>query len=70
MLPLVKRNEELFESAFRAHELNVLDWVTAQERALRARQAYLDTAVRYQKSVIDLEAAAGAPLARAAKVTK
>lgn len=64
VLPLVRRNQELFEGAFRARELNVLDWVTAQQRALRARQAYLDTLVRYRTAVIEIEAATGIPLSQ------
>lgn len=64
ILPLIARNRELFEKAFRARDLNILDWVTAQQRALKARQGYLETLVRYQESVIELEAATGIPLAR------
>ncbi len=64
VLPLVQRNQELFEGAFRARELNVLDWVTAQQRALRARRAYIESLVRYRNTVIQFEAATGVPLAR------
>jgi outer membrane protein, heavy metal efflux system len=67
VLPLIQRNQELFEGAFRQRVLNVLDWVTAQQRALRARLAYLDTLVRYRASVIELEAATGTSLARPAE---
>jgi len=63
VMPLVKRGEELLESALRARELNVLDWVAGEERALRARQAHLESVVRYQKSVVEFEAATGWPLA-------
>jgi cobalt-zinc-cadmium efflux system outer membrane protein len=65
ILPLIRRNQELFEGAFRARELNVLDWVAAQQRALRARQAYLDSLTRYREAVIELEVATGVPLAQA-----
>lgn len=59
VLPLLQRNQELFEGAFRARELNVLDWVAAQQRGLRARQTYLESLVRYRAGVIELEAATG-----------
>lgn len=59
VLPLVRRSEELFEGAYRARELSVLDWVTAQQRALKARRDHLDSLIRYRKSVIELEAATG-----------
>ena len=63
ILPLINRNQELFEGAFRAGELSILNWITAQERALDARREYLDALVRYRKSVITLETAAGRPFA-------
>ena len=62
ILPLVKRNQELFEGAFRARELNIIDWITAQQRAVDARQEYLKALVRYRRAVIELESAVGEPL--------
>jgi outer membrane protein, heavy metal efflux system len=59
VLPLARRSEALFEGAYRARELSVLDWVTAQQRALKARRDHLDSLIRYRKSVIELEAATG-----------
>lgn len=64
VLPLLARSQALFEGAFRARELNVLDWVTAQERTLRARQAYLESLVRYRDALIAFESATGTLLAR------
>jgi outer membrane protein TolC len=65
VLPLVERNRSLFEGAVKAGELGVLDWVTALQRGLRARQAYLESLVRYQTSVVEYEAALGASPPRA-----
>lgn len=64
VLPRVRRNQDLVEGAFRAGELRVLDWVTAQQRALGARRTYLETLLRYQRSVIEIEAATGMPLSQ------
>ncbi len=66
LLPLVQRTQDLAERAFRAGEVGVLDWITAQERTLTTRRAVLDSAVRYRAAVIDFEAAAGIPQAAAA----
>lgn len=63
-LPLVRSNQQLTERAFRARELDVFDWVLAQERALRARRAYLETLVRYQRGVVEVETATAMPLVR------
>ena len=64
VLPRVQRNQDLVEGALRAGELRVLDWVSAQQRALRARRTYLETLLRYQRSVIEIEAATGMPLSQ------
>lgn len=64
VLPLIRRNQELFEGAYRARELSIVDWVTAQQRAVRARREYLDTLVRYRTALIRLESAVGQPLSR------
>jgi cobalt-zinc-cadmium efflux system outer membrane protein len=64
VLPLVQRNQDLVERAFGAREVSVFDRVAAQQRALRSREAYLDSVVRYQRAVIEVETATGMPLAR------
>jgi outer membrane protein TolC len=66
ILPLLRRNQELFEGAYRAREINIIDWITAQQRAVSARREYLDALVRYRRAVIQLEAASGQPLSAAA----
>lgn len=66
VLPLVKRGRELFEGAYKARELSVLDWVAAEQRSLRARREYLDSLARYAKALVELESVTGVPLARPA----
>jgi outer membrane protein TolC len=63
LLPLVQRTQDLAERAFRAGEVGVLDWITAQQRTLTTKKAVLESAVRYRAAVIDFEAAAGLPTA-------
>ncbi len=62
VLPKVRRNQDLIEGAFRVGDVGVLDWVTAQQRALRAQRTYLETLLRYQRNVIEIEAATGVQL--------
>ena len=69
VLPRVRQNQDLIERAFRAGELRVLDWVAAQQRALRSRKTYLETLLRYQRGVIEIEAATGMPLAQPASTS-
>jgi cobalt-zinc-cadmium efflux system outer membrane protein len=64
VLPLVQRNQDLVERAFVAREVSILERVTAQQRALRSREAYLDSVIRYQRAVIEVEIATGMSLAR------
>ena len=59
ILPLLQRNQELFEAAYRARELNIIDWITAQQRAVSARREFIEGVVRYRTALIDLEAAMG-----------
>jgi outer membrane protein TolC len=59
ILPLLRRNQELFESAYRARELNIIDWITAQQRAVNARREFIEGVVRYRTALIDLETATG-----------
>lgn len=65
IVPLLKRNQELFEGAYRAREINVITWLTAQQRAVTARREHLEAVVKYARAVIELETAAGLPLSRA-----
>ena len=62
VLPLLQRNQELFEGAFRAGELNIIDWITAQQRAAATRREYLEALVRYRRAVIGLETAVRHPM--------
>ena len=58
-----------FDSAVQeARELSVTDWVSAQQRALRARRSYLDTLVAYRRALLEFEAATGKPIATFAPV--
>lgn len=66
VLPLIKRSQELFEGAYRARELSIIDWVTAQQRAVRARREYLESLVRYGKALVELESVTGLPLSQSA----
>jgi outer membrane protein TolC len=59
VLPLLERSDALAEGAFRARELSLVEWVSARERALRARLEYLDSLLRYRKSLVELETAMG-----------
>lgn len=62
ILPLLDRNRELLEGAFRARQLNVINWIAAQQRAVDAQREYAESLVRYQRAVIRLETAVGQPL--------
>ncbi len=64
ILPLLQHNQDLSRAAFEARELNVLDWVTAQQRALRTRRAYLDSVVAYRLAILDLDAATGLAISK------
>lgn len=64
VLPLLERSQTLSRGAFEAREINVLDWVTAQQRALRTRRAYLETVTSYRRALLDLEALSGFPVWR------
>lgn len=70
VLPLLKRNEELFEGAYRTREITIIDWITAQHRAVNARREFLDTLVGYREAIIQLEAAAGQSTATTAPSTQ
>lgn len=64
VLPLLERSQSLSRGAFENRELNVLDFVTAQQRAIRTRRAYVDTVVTYRRALLDLEALSGFPVWR------
>jgi len=62
VLPLLERSQSLFREALQDRELIVLDWIAAEQRALRTRRAYLDTLVDYRRALLDLEALTGFPI--------
>lgn len=62
VLPVLQRSQDLFERAYRVGEVNIIDWITAQQRALNARREHLNSLVAYRRAVIQLETAAGQPL--------
>ena len=64
LLPALSRLSALFESAFTARDINVFEWLTVRERALKAQRGYLDAIVRYRRQVIEFESATGLPLSR------
>ena len=65
VLPLLARSQELFEGAFAARDVNIIDWIAAQQRNAQSRREYLDALVRYREAVIELESALGQPMAAA-----
>jgi outer membrane protein TolC len=70
VLPVLRRYQELFERAYRAGELNVIDWITAQQRAMNARREHLEAVVSYRRALIALEASTGRPLSAAAPASQ
>lgn len=66
VLPLLERSQRLFRAAFDARELSVLDWVTSQQRSLRARRANFDAVVAYRRALLELESLSGFPVWRLA----
>ena len=64
VIPSLQRTQDLFERGFRSRDVGLFEWIMTRQRALKVRQAYLDALLRYQNSVIDLEAATGVPLAQ------
>jgi outer membrane protein TolC len=59
VLPLIERNQQLFEGAFGRRDVNIYDWITAQQRAVRSRREYLESLERYGTAATALEAATG-----------
>jgi hypothetical protein len=62
VLPLLDRNSKLFRAALDERELNIVDFVTVQQRALQTRRAYLRTLVEYRTAIIELDGATGMTL--------
>lgn len=62
LVPLLRRNDELFEGAFRARELSVLEWLTARSRTAASRREFVAALVRHAEAVIELESAIGGRL--------
>ena len=59
VLPLVERNQQLFEGAFGRRDVNIFDWITAQQRAVRSRREYLESLERYRAAATAFESATG-----------
>lgn len=59
VLPQVERNQQLFEGAFGRRDVNIFDWITAQQRAVRSRREYLESLERYRAAATAFEAATG-----------
>lgn len=62
LTPLIERTRDLFERAFRSRDIGVFEWITLQQRLLKARYSYLQTLETYQQAVLDLEIATGLSL--------
>lgn len=61
VLPLVQRGETLFESALRARELSIFEWMTVRSRAIQARRDLLNALALYADAAVDLDEATGVP---------
>lgn len=66
VLPQLQRSQELYENAYRAREINIIDLITAQQRAVDARQEYLNSLLQYRRAVIQLETTIGQELSHKA----
>lgn len=60
--PALQESEQLTDAALALGEVNVLQFVTAQDKVLRGRREFLDAQLEYWKAVFDLERALGARL--------
>lgn len=69
ILPRLQHNQDLSRAAFEARELNVFDWISAQQRALRTRRAYLDSVAAYRLAVLELDAATGFAISKQPSTT-
>jgi cobalt-zinc-cadmium efflux system outer membrane protein len=59
LLPSLERASRLFERAFQARDIGILDWAAARQRAMEAQKGILDATIRYRRATIELEAAIG-----------
>ena len=60
--PAVAENAELTDAAVRLGDVNVLQFVTAQDKVLRFQRDFVDTQREYWLAVFELERAIGARL--------
>lgn len=65
VLPAADRAQKVLAQALELREIGMLEWITAQRRALESRREYVDSLLRYEDAVIRVEVATGTPLARA-----
>jgi outer membrane protein TolC len=61
--PVLEENATLTDAALQLGDVNVLQFVTAQDRVLRGRREFVDARLEYWKAAFDLERALGARLA-------
>ena len=61
---LIRRVEDLFESALKARELTIFEWIAARDRILEAQRALLQAIIQHERMRIEFETATGMPLAR------
>ncbi len=59
IIPLLDRTQELFESAYRAREISIIDFIAAQQRTVDARLEHISSVVQYRQAVIKLETSVG-----------
>lgn len=60
--PLLAQIEGLLERGMRARELNILDWLAAEQRFLATRRSLAEAFSSWQRAVVELETAVGASL--------
>jgi cobalt-zinc-cadmium efflux system outer membrane protein len=60
--PALEESEQLTNAAVAVGDVNVLQFVTAQDKVLRSRRDFLDAQLDYWKAVFDLERALGTRL--------
>jgi outer membrane protein TolC len=62
---LIRSVEDLFESALRARELTIFEWIAARDRVLEAQRALLEALIQHERMRIEFETATGMPLSQA-----
>jgi outer membrane protein TolC len=60
--PALEENAALTDAAVELGDVNVLQFVTAQDKVLRGRREFVDARLEYWKAAFDLERALGARL--------